>query len=409
MTGGSAGADGTPVVGVGVSDESATLHVTGRATFVDDIPEPEGTVHGYPVLSDFAHGRITSLDVSRALRQDGVLAVLTSADVPGVNSHAPRIGVDPILADDVVVFLGQPVAMVVASTRAAAQRADRLVRVEHEPLAVVLNARDAHAAGSHVVPPMHMVQPSVEAVDAALSAAPHRRSGSVQLGGQEHFYLECMAALASVMDDGGVLIRSSTQHPSEVQQVVARALGVPHNRVRVECRRMGGAFGGKESQAAQVSALAALGAACLGRPVKVRLDRFSDDRMTGKRHPFAADWDMGFDDEGHVLGYRVTLISTAGHSTDLSGPVLTRAVGHVDNAYWLPAVAVEGYAARTNTRSTPRSAASAAPKGRSSRRWPSTPSHGRSAWTRSMCGSPTCIGTERRLRIRMPVCALLTT
>jgi xanthine dehydrogenase large subunit len=342
---------GTRIVGVPTSDESAVLHVTGRAAYVDDLPEPEGTAHAIPVLSPVAHGHLRSLDTAEAEAHPDVLAVLTSRDIPGINSHAPRIGIDPILVDDLVSFLGQPIALVVARTRRAAEQAAALVNVDVDPLPAVLRARAARAAGQSVVPPMRMVQPSAEAVDAGLDSAVHRQSGSLRIGGQEHFYLETMTALAFPVDDGSVFVRSSTQHPTEVQQVVARALGLDHHRVRVECRRMGGAFGGKESQAAQVSALAAIAAMKVGRAVKVRLERHVDDRITGKRHPFEATWDVGFDDAGRILGYRVSLLSDAGHSADLSAPVLSRAIGHIDNAYWLPAVEIDGFAARTNTQS----------------------------------------------------------
>jgi xanthine dehydrogenase large subunit len=339
------------VVGGAVPDESAALHVTGRATFVDDIPSPEETAHGVLVLSTIAHGRITRLDASRAERQPGVLAVLTAPDITGVNSHAPRLGIDPILAGDEISYNGQAVAMVLASTRYAAERAAALVQVEYEQNATVLDPRAAHADASYVFDPLHLERPSASATESALSSAPNRLQGSISIGGQEHFYLETMTALAQPIDDGGVLIRCSTQHPTEVQHVAARALGLADHRVRVECRRMGGAFGGKESQAAQIAALAAIGAKHLNHAVKVRLDRVTDDRVTGKRHPFEGDWDIGFDDDGRILGYRVTLLSNGGHSTDLSGPVLTRAVNHIDHAYWLPAVTVDAYAARTNTQS----------------------------------------------------------
>ncbi len=342
----------TRVVGRGVPDESAGLHVTGRATYVDDIPEPEGTAHGVLVLSPVAHGRILRLESRAALEIPGVLAVITARDIPGVNSHAPRVGVDPLLADDVVTHAGQAVALVLATDRATAERGAALVDVAYDALPFVLDPHEAHRAEDYVVPPMRMVSMTVEAVDAALASAPHRAEESVRIGGQEHFYLETMTALATPTDDGAVVIRSSTQHPTEVQHVAAKVLALPYHRVRVECRRMGGAFGGKESQAAQVATLAALGAVHLRRSVKVRLDRRSDDRVTGKRHPFDASWDVGFDDDGRILGYRATLISTAGHTADLSGPVLSRALAHLDNAYWLPTVDFRGYAARTNVQSS---------------------------------------------------------
>jgi xanthine dehydrogenase large subunit len=339
------------VVGAQVPDESAVLHVTGRATFTDDIPVPADTAHGVLALSTIARGRILSIDTSRATQVPGVLAVLTAADVPGENSHAPRAGLDPLLAGNEVSYVGQPLAMVVATSRRVAEKAAAAVRVEYQENPPVLDPRAAHEAGDYVVEPMHLEQPTADTTAQALAAAPNRLHGTVRIGGQEHFYLETMTAVARRLDDGSVTIHCSTQHPSEVQHVAAKALGIADHRVRVECRRMGGAFGGKESQAAQVATLAAVGAAHVGRTVNVRLDRLTDDRVTGKRHPFEGDWDIGFDDEGRILGYHVTLLSNGGHSTDLSGPVLTRAINHVDHAYWLPAVVVDGYAARTNTQS----------------------------------------------------------
>ena len=339
------------VVGRPVPDESAALHVTGRATYVDDIPTPDGCAHGVVALATIAHGRLAAIDTTAAAAQPGVLAILTGADIPGENSHAPRAGVDPILADGEISFWGQPVALVIATTRRAAERATGLITLKYDEQPAILDPRAAHAAGCYVVDPMHLEQPSADATTTALDSAPHRLQGTVRIGGQEHFYLETMTALAQPLDDGSVIIRSSTQHPTEVQHVAAKALGLADNRVRVECRRMGGAFGGKESQAAQVAALAAVGAMHVHRAVKVRFDRVTDDKVTGKRHPFDADWDIGFDDEGRILAYRAMLLSNGGHSTDLSGPVLTRAINHIDHAYWLPAVTVDGFAARTNMQS----------------------------------------------------------
>ncbi len=253
-----------------------------------------------------------------------------------------------------MTYAGQPVLAVVAVDRASARRAaDAIARtIQVEPRPVVLDHRSAHAAGDHVIPPMLIERVTDAHPQAAIASAPHRLHGTFDVGGQEHFYLESHASLVVPRDDGGMSVLCSTQHPTEVQKLVASSLGLASNRVHVECRRMGGGFGGKESQAAQFACIAAVAARVTGRPVKIRMDRAEDDAVTGKRHGFWFEYDVGYDDSGRVLGLDVTLVSQAGHSADLSGPVLTRAMCHVDNAYWLPNVVIRGYAARTNIQSS---------------------------------------------------------
>ena len=339
------------VVGSPAPDESAILHATGTATYVDDALEPEGTAHGVLVLSLAGHGRLVGIDAAAALASPDVLGVVTAEDIPGVNNFAPRIGVDPILAADEVSYLGQPVAVVVARTRLAALRAARDVAVTVDPLPLTLEAAPAHDRGEYVVPPVRLVEPTDDAVEAALAAASHVFSGQVEMGGQEHFYVEPQVAIAMRTDDGGCVVHTSTQHPTEVQHVVAHALDLPAHAVRAECRRMGGAFGGKESFSAPIAAMAAVCATVVGRPVKIRLDRIADDLFTGKRHPFRGEWTIGVDDDGVIQGYRATLLSNGGHSADMSAPVMARAVCNVDSAYFVPAVVVDGYTARTNRQS----------------------------------------------------------
>jgi xanthine dehydrogenase large subunit len=347
----------TPVVGAALPHESAALHVAGRAAYVDDLPELAGTLHAALGLSPVAHGRLLSIDVEALKREPGVVAVLTAADIPGTNDCGPIVHDDPILAEGEVRYLGQPVFVVVAHEREAARRAaakaKQVLRIE--PLPAVLSVREAHARGDHVVPSMHLSRsqsPDGEAgVRRAIAAAPHRLAGQFSLGGQEQFYLEGQISYALPQDDGGLKIHCSTQHPSEMQAVVAHALGLAANQVLVECRRMGGGFGGKESQSALFACVAALAASQLNRPVKLRPDRDDDFLVTGRRHGFEFDWAVGFDDEGRVLGYELTLLGHAGHSADLSPPVMTRAICHVDNAYWLPEVAIHGHLPRTHTQS----------------------------------------------------------
>ncbi|HJV72574.1 xanthine dehydrogenase molybdopterin binding subunit, partial [Ideonella sp.] len=262
-----------------------------------------------------------------------------------------------ILADGTLRYLGQPVFAVIATNREAARRAaaqaKQVLRIE--PLPAQLSVRDAHAKGDYVVPPMHLTRSQSAdgeaGVKRAIATAPHRLNGSFSLGGQEQFYLEGQISYALPQDDGGLKIHCSTQHPSEMQASVAHALGLAAHQVLVECRRMGGGFGGKESQSAQFACIAALAARQLNRPVKLRPDRDDDFLVTGRRHGFEFDWEAGFDDEGHVLGLELTLLGHAGHSADLSPPVMTRAICHVDNTYWLPEVAIHGYLPRTNTQS----------------------------------------------------------
>ncbi len=330
--------------------ESAHLHVAGAAPYIDDLPELAGTLHAALGLSPIAHGTLSGIDLALLRVQPGVVAVFTAADIPGANDCGPIVHDDPILADGDVVYAGQPVFAVVATSRDAARRAAALAPkvLKIEPLPAVLDARQAHALGQYVVPPMHLLRGDAAQ---ALADAPQRLSGQFSLGGQEQFYLEGQISYAIPQEDGGMLVHCSTQHPSEMQQVVAHALQLAAHRVQVQCRRMGGGFGGKESQSALFACVAALGAWKLGQPVKLRPDRDDDMLITGRRHGFEYDWDVGYDEAGRILGLRVDLIANAGCSADLSPPVMTRALCHVDNAYWLPNVEMHGYCARTNTQS----------------------------------------------------------
>ncbi len=347
-------------VGISQPHESAHLHVCGQAPYVDDLPERTGTLHVALGLSPVAHGHITGIDLALLRSQPGVVAVLTAADIPGHNDCGPIQHDDPILAelrldaqgraDGKVHYLGQPVFAVVAQTRELARRAAAQAQqaLSIDALPAILTAREAHRQGQWVIAPMHLARGDVAA---ALAAAPHRHRGSLSVGGQEQFYLEGQISYALPQEDGGMLVLCSTQHPSEMQQVVAHALGVAAHRVTVECRRMGGGFGGKESQSALFACVAAVAAQRLARPIKLRLDRDDDFLVTGRRHGFEFDWEVGFDDEGRILGVEIDLIANAGFSTDLTPPVMTRAICHFDNAYWLPHVAMHGYCARTNTQS----------------------------------------------------------
>jgi xanthine dehydrogenase large subunit len=327
-----------------LAHDSAAKHVRGDAQYIDDILEPAGTLHGALGLTDRAHARILKLDLDAVRNAVGVVAVLTGADVPGHNDISPTGRHDePILAEGVVQFHGQPVFAVIAETRDQARRAARLATIVYEDLPFVVDVADATKA---VTPGMSLKRGDAKK---ALRAAKHRVAGALRMGGQEHFYLESHIALAIPGEDGDVTIHSSTQHPSEVQHMVAHALGVASNAVTVEIRRMGGGFGGKETQGNQFAAIAAIAAKKLGRAVKIRPDRDDDMMVTGKRHDFLVAYDVGFGDDGVITGIDYDFRARAGFSSDLSGPITDRALFHCDNAYYLPAVHARSEALYTNT------------------------------------------------------------
>ena len=341
-------------VGISRPHESAHLHVAGEATYIDDIPELAGTLHCALGLSPVANGRLTATALDRIRALPGVVAVLSAADIPGPNDCGSIVHDDPILCDGEIRYLGQPVFAVIAETRDAARRAaakaEDVLTIEAQP--PVLTPQDAHAKGQYVLPPMHLVRATNEGgAQAAIAKAPHRLKATLDVGGQEQFYLEGQISYAIPKESDGMHVYCSTQHPSEMQHLVAHALKLHANQVQVECRRMGGGFGGKESQSALFACVAAVAAAKLKRPVKLRLDRDDDFLITGRRHCFWYEYEVGYDSEGRVLGAEITLVSRAGHSADLSGPVMTRALCHFDNAYWLPDVAMHGYSGKTNTQS----------------------------------------------------------
>ena len=329
--------------------ESARAHVTGEALYVDDLPELAGTLHAAPVLSPLAHGRLLGVEASAALSLPGVRGLVLAADIPGHPMLAAMVRDEPILAQDELLYAGQVVALVVATDRETARRAARRVSVLAEALPALLTARAAHAAGHYVLPPVHLARGDVAA---ALARAPHRLRGSFESGAQEHLYLEGQVAYAIPGEQSQWLIHSSTQHPGEVQHWIASALGLASHDVQVVCRRMGGAFGGKETQAGQIALWAALAAHQFGRPVKLRLDRDDDFQITGKRHAFAFDWQAGFDDDGRLLALELTQLADCGFSADLSGPVCDRTVFHSDNAYFLEHVAIHSYRCRTHRQSS---------------------------------------------------------
>jgi len=334
------------IVGSDATHDSAALHVAGAAHYTDDLPEPRGTLHLALGVSPVAHGRLRGVELTAVRAAPGVVDVITAADIPGVNDVGPIQHDDPVFADGLVQFVGQPVFAVAATSVNAARRAARLARFDIEALPPILTIADAMAARSFVLPPVHVTRGDAAA---ALARAPHRLQGTVESGGQDHFYLEGQIAMAIPREHGGMQIYTSTQHPGEVQHMVAHVLGLAAHDVVVECRRMGGGFGGKETQMSLFACAAALIARRTGRAAKLRLDRDDDMRSTGKRHAFAYRYDVGFDADGRILGLDLTLASRCGFSADLSGPVNDRAVFHADNTYWLPDVALHSFRCKTNT------------------------------------------------------------
>jgi len=335
-------------VGLGKAHESARLHVLGQADYTDDIAEVRGTLHAALGLSSKAHARILDIDFADVLSSRGVRAVLTAKDIPGTNDCGPIIHDDPILADGLVQYIGQPIFVVVADSHDLARRAAKKAKVTYEELPAILTPQAARAAGSYVLPPMRLTRGDAET---AFERAPLRVKGELYVGGQEQFYLEGQISYAIPQENDGMLVLCSTQHPSEMQHVVAHALGLHSHNIVVECRRMGGGFGGKESQSALWAAAASIAAKRLGRAVKLRADRDDDMMVTGKRHCFHYLYEVGYDDAGRILAAKVDMVSRAGYSADLSGPVATRAVCHFDNTYYLSDCDIRAAAGKTNTQS----------------------------------------------------------
>ncbi|MCZ8184613.1 MAG: xanthine dehydrogenase molybdopterin binding subunit [Beijerinckiaceae bacterium] len=326
--------------------DSALRHVQGNAPYIDDILEPEGTLHLAIGMAPIAAGEILSMDLSAVRQAPGIVAVLTAEDIRGRNDVSPALGDEPMLAAREISFHGQPVFLVAATSRKAARVASRLARFETRAEAPVVTVTDARQAGGTVLPDYAWQRGDA---DAALAEAPHRLEGELEIGGQEHFYLEGQIAFAIPGEDGDMFVHSSTQHPSEVQHIVARVMGRADHAVTVECRRMGGGFGGKESQASHWAALAAFAAQVTGRPCKLRLDRDDDFALTGKRHDFLSAYAVGFDDEGRLQALDIRHDARCGYSADLSLGVIDRTMFHTDNAYFIPASRIASRRLKTNT------------------------------------------------------------
>ncbi|MFK8051795.1 MAG: xanthine dehydrogenase molybdopterin binding subunit [Woeseiaceae bacterium] len=326
--------------------DSATLHVSGRAHYTDDIPEPRGLLHAAFGVSTQAHARIKSIDLSRVRLAPGVITTVVASDIPGDNNYGTILPDDPILADTLVQFIGQPIFIVAAQTVDQARRAALLADIEYEPLPAILDPKTALAEGSFVLPSQTMRCGDSQA---AIKNAEHTLSGELNLGGQDQFYLEGQIAMAIPREAGDFFVYCSTQHPGEIQHAVATALKLTNKDVVVECRRMGGAFGGKESQPSLIACAAALVARKTGRAAKLRLDRDSDMISTGKRHDFFTQYHVGFDSHGKILGIEFEYASRCGMSADLSGAINDRAMFHSDNAYFLSDATIHSHRCKTNT------------------------------------------------------------
>ncbi|WP_417506733.1 xanthine dehydrogenase molybdopterin binding subunit [Marinomonas gallaica] len=332
--------------GVARKHESATKHVSGEATYVDDMLEPRGTLFGAVGYSPIAKGRITSLDLSSVRQAEGVVDVLQLEDIPGHTDIGAVFGGDPILTSDEIKYQGQPIFAVVAQSELQARRAVKQAKIEFAEQTPTLDVVEALNTQQFVRPSHFMTHGDAKT---ALDNAPKRLKAEQHVGGQEHFYLEGQVALVIPAEDGGMLVYSSTQHPSEVQKLVAEVLGVPANRITVDMRRMGGGFGGKESQAAAWACMAAVLVSKTKRPVKLRLPRTDDMTMTGKRHPFYNTYDIGFDKDGLIQAADIMVAGNCGHSADLSDAIVDRAMFHADNAYYLANVSIAGHRCMTNT------------------------------------------------------------
>ena len=336
--------------GTDVIHESAHLHVTGSATFTDDMPELAGTLYAALIMSPVAHGELIGdgIDRDAILKEHGVVAVYTAKDIPGENNCGPIVHDDPFLAVGKVEFLGQAVAVVVAREMLYAREAAHKAKVLVKELPPILTIDEAMAAQSFVMPAKGITRGNASE---AIAKAPRKVKGSTETGQQEQFYMEGQITYAVPREDGQLTLYSSTQHPDGNQREAAAALNLSTNDVEVICRRMGGGFGGKEGNASIFSQSAALAAFKLQKPVKLRVNRDDDMMITGKRHDFRIDYEVGYDDEGRILGADITLLSRCGYSTDYSGPVNDRACLHIDNCYFIPNLKLISHRCKTNTQS----------------------------------------------------------
>ncbi len=328
-----------------IAHESGYYHVTGSARYIDDLQVSELLLHGRVVYSKICHGKILSIDTSKALKLAGVYAVLTALDIPGVNNMGPVIKDEPVLAEDKVSFIGQAICLIAAVDETTAKQAEKLLSIELQELPGIIRLEEAIDQNNLLHPPRVIHRGDTRR---GIENSTHKLEGQLKTGAQEHWYLETQTCLCLPGEGSEIKALSSTQHPSETQALIAEVLDIPKMEVEVEVRRMGGAFGGKETQANHTAVWCALLAQKCQRPVKIRLFRDDDQKITGKRHPYLIDYQVGFDEEGRIQALEVVLNTDAGSSTDLSMAVLERAMMHADNSYFIPAIYIEGKAWKTN-------------------------------------------------------------
>ena len=336
-----------PIIGRSIAHDSAHMHVQGSAAYIDDMNVPEGTLHVAFALSNVAHGKITSIDIKIAEKAQGVHSVLLAKDIKHLNI-GPLIHDEPILAKDEVVFYGQAIAAVLADSHENARKAAALIEFQITELDSIVTVEQAMAKKSFLDEPLVV---NTGDADKAITKAKNKLNGRITIGGQEHYYLEGQVALAIPTEDNEMIIHSSTQNPSEVQHLVAHVLGTSHNAIEVVTRRMGGGFGGKETDSSQLACVCALFTQLCSLPVKARLSRRDDILMTGKRHDFVADYDVGYSDDGKIQGIKIDLAARCGYSLDLSKAIVSRALFHADNAYYIPNATFRGFLCKTNTAS----------------------------------------------------------
>ncbi|MFT7589866.1 MAG: xanthine dehydrogenase large subunit, partial [Limisphaerales bacterium] len=326
--------------------ESASLHVSGEAIYIDDIPVDNRLLVGHIVWSKHANAKIRTIKTRAAKQLEGVHAVLCAKDIPGVNNMGPVVHDEPVLATGHVHCIGQAICLIAAETAEIARKAEALIEIEYEVLKPVLTIDAAREEGS-LLQPERIIE-SGNALEALENAA-HRIKGKLEIGGQEHWYLETQICLCLPGEDKEMTAWSSTQHPSETQTIISEVLGIPRHEVDVLVRRMGGAFGGKETQANHIAAWTALLANATRRPVKTRLFRDDDQKITGKRHPYKLEYEVGYDQQGKILAYQLDLHADGGMATDLTMAVLERAMMHAENSYFIPNTKIRGFAWKTNT------------------------------------------------------------
>ncbi len=321
------------------------LHVKGESIFIDDIPVSRDTLFATVFSSPHAHCKIINIKTEKAKKIEGVVAIFTSKDIPGENQIGAIIKDEPLLAENIAHYIGQPVALIISKTKEAGKKAKELIDMEINPLEIIIDPRVAYDKGDLIVPPRTF---SMGDIDSGWDKCETVVSGSIDSGGQEHFYLETQSAMALPIENDGIKVFSSTQSPTGVQKTIAKVLGLIENKVEVDVRRLGGAFGGKEDQASHWAALASMAAFILKKPVKLILDRNEDIQMTGKRHPYSYDYKIGIDDRGKIIAYEAFLFQNAGASADLSTAILERSLFHATNTYFIPNVKVTAVSCRTN-------------------------------------------------------------